>query len=247
MILRYFGHEVEFGENKKYPPIEINLENGKNVEIIGKIDRVDIAKDEEGRYLRIIDYKSSNNYIQLNDVAYGLQLQLLTYLDAISKIEDVEPAAVLYFNLIEERLDKRKTKEEIEQEIKKNFKMKGLLVADVKLIKMMDKSLEDGSSDIVPAYISKDGKISEKKSSVASKEQFKLLQKYIIKTIKNISKEILSGNIDIKPYYKAKKTPCDFCTYKAICQFDRNNFCNSYNYIKNLTKDEVWEKIEKES
>jgi len=93
--------------------------------------------------------------IKLNDVAYGLQLQLLTYLDATCKIEDVEPAAVLYFNLIEEKLDKRKTKEEIEQEIKKNFKMKGLLVADVKLIKMMDKTLETGGSDIIPAYISK--------------------------------------------------------------------------------------------
>ena len=30
----------------------------------------------------------------------GCQLQLLTYLDAVCKIEDVEEAAVLYFNLI---------------------------------------------------------------------------------------------------------------------------------------------------
>ena len=29
-----FGHEVEFGENSKYPPIEITLDNGKKVEII---------------------------------------------------------------------------------------------------------------------------------------------------------------------------------------------------------------------
>lgn len=119
---------------------------------------MDIAKDEEGKYLRIIDYKSSNNMIKLNDVAYGLKLQLLTYLDAMCKIEDVEPAAVLYFNLIEEKLDKRKTKEEIEQEIKKNFKMKGLIAADVKLVKMMDKSLETGASDIIPVYISKERK-----------------------------------------------------------------------------------------
>lgn len=112
-----------------------------------------MAKDEEGRYLRIIDYKSSKNYIELNDVAYGLKLQLLTYLDAVAKLEDLEPVAILYFNLIEERLDKRKTKEEIEEDIKKNFRMNGLITADVKLIKMMDKSLETGASNIVPAYI----------------------------------------------------------------------------------------------
>ncbi len=239
-----FGHEVEFGEGKKYPPIEIELDGGKKVEIIGKIDRVDIAKDENGKYLRIIDYKSSDNFIKLNDVVYGLKLQLLTYLDAACKMENVEPAAVLYFNLVEEKLDKRKTKEEIEEEIKKNFRMKGLLVADVKLIKMMDKTLETGSSNIVPAYIKSDGEIAESKSSVLPRDNFKMLQKYIIKTIKNISKEILSGNINIKPYYKNKETPCEYCNYKAICGFDNNKFSNEYNYIPNLTKEEILQKIE---
>ena len=128
----------------------------KKQKSFGKIDRIDIAKDEEGRYLRIIDYKSSNYDINLDNVVYGLQLQLLTYLDAVCKIEDLEPAAVLYFNLIEEKLDKRKTKEEIEDEIRKNFKMKGLVAADVKLIKMMDKSLEVGTSNIIPAGITKE-------------------------------------------------------------------------------------------
>ncbi len=153
---------------------------------------MDIAKDEQGRYLRIIDYKSSENYIKLNDVAYGLQLQLLTYLDAISKIEDFEPVAVLYFNAVEEKLDKRKSPEEIEEDIKQNFRMKGLLVNDVKLIKMMDKSLETGSSSIVPATLKSDGTIYEQRTSGISREKFNVLQKYIIKTIKNISKEILS-------------------------------------------------------
>ena len=186
------GHEIEFGEGKKYPPIEINLEDGKKVEIVGKIDRVDVAKDEEGKYLRIIDYKSSNNFISLNDVAYGLQLQLLTYLDATCKIENAEAAAVLYFNLIEEKIDKRRKPEEIEEDIRKNFKMKGLILAEVKIVKMMDKSLESGYSNVIPVMVKKDGEISEKKSNVASKEQFDALQNHIIRTVKEISKEILS-------------------------------------------------------
>ena len=43
---------------KDYPAIEIALENGKKLEIEGKIDRADIAKAKDGTYLRIIDYKS---------------------------------------------------------------------------------------------------------------------------------------------------------------------------------------------
>ncbi len=239
-----FGHEVEFGENKKYPPIEIELDDGKKVQITGKIDRVDIAKDEEGKYLRIIDYKSSDTFIKLNDVAYGLQLQLLTYLDAVSKIENLIPTAVLYFNIVEGNIDKRKTKEEIEEEIKKSFRMKGLIANNVKLIKMMDKTLDTGASNIIPASLKQDGEIMERGTSGVNEEQFKALQKYIIKTIKNISKEILSGKIDIKPYYKNKQTPCDYCEYKSICQFDKNKLCNEYNYINDLTKEELWEKIE---
>ena len=214
----------------------------------GKIDRIDIAKGSKGKFLRIIDYKSSVKDIDLNDVVYGLQLQLLTYLDAVSKKEELDPAGVLYFNLIEPiiKADKKKTEEELEDEIKKRFKMKGLVLADVKVIKMMDKSLEKGYSNLVPVYIGKDEEISERSSSVASKEQFEMLQKYIIKTIKNISKEILSGKIDIKPYYKNKKTPCEYCEYKGICQFDKNKFGNEYNYIRKIKKEEIWEKIKEE-
>ena len=176
---------------------------------------------------------------------YGLQLQLLTYLDAVCKKEDLEPAGVLYFNLIEPiiKSDKRKTEEELEEEIKKRFKMKGLVLADVKVIKMMDKSLETGYSSLVPVYVGKDDKISEKSSSTATKEQFEILQKYIIRTIKDISKEILSGNIDIKPYYKNKKTPCEYCEYKSICQFDKNKFGNEYSYIKELKKEDIWDRL----
>lgn len=151
----------------------------------------------------------------------------------------------MYFNLIEPiiKADKKKTEEELEEEIRKRFKMKGLVLADVKVVKMMDKSLEKGYSNMIPVYLDKDENISEKSSSVATKEQFEILQKYIIKTIKNISKEILSGKIDIVPYYKNKKTPCEYCEYKSICQFDKNKFGNEYNYVPDFSKEEIWEKL----
>ena len=41
------GNEVEFKSGGKYPPIELNLENGRKIEITGKIDRIDIAEDEK--------------------------------------------------------------------------------------------------------------------------------------------------------------------------------------------------------
>ena len=102
------GHEIEFNKGKQYEPIVLELNNGKKVEITGKIDRVDIAKTTDGNYIRIIDYKSSIKNIDLNEVVAGLQLQLLTYLDATCKIENMLPAGVLYFNLIDPIINSNK-------------------------------------------------------------------------------------------------------------------------------------------
>ena len=240
-----FGTEIEFKSGKEYSPIIIENEDGKKIEITGKIDRVDIAQNQDGKYLRIIDYKSSIKDIDLNDVMYGMQIQLLTYLDAISKEEETIPAGILYFNLIEPviKSNKNVTQEELEDEIRKQFKMKGLILADVKVAKMMDKNLEKGYSKIIPAYIDSNENISPRLSSSVTREQFEMLQNHVIKTIKDISKEILKGNIDIKPYYKNKKTACTYCEYKPICKFDSNNSDNKYNYITKLKDEEIWEKI----
>lgn len=244
-----FANELEFKKGKEYSPITIPLEDGKKVEITGKIDRVDLAKTENGKYLRIIDYKSSVKNIDLNQVVAGIQIQLLTYLDAACEIEEVMPAGVLYYNLIEPilKVNKKIDKEQIEEELKKQFKMNGFVLADINIVKMMDKSLDAGYSKVVPVYLDKEGNINKSRSNTITKEQFEDLRKYTKDIIKQISNEILSGNIEINPYYqkKNKKTPCDYCEYKEICNFKDNNNC-SYRYIENLKKEEILENIRKE-
>ncbi len=240
-----YGNEVEFDEGKRYKPIVMELDDNRKVEITGKIDRIDIADDGTSKYLRIIDYKSSYKNIDLNSVYSGLQIQLLTYLDAICKEDNVDPAGVLYFNLIDPVIKSKRdmTEEEIENEIRKKFKMQGLILADVNVVKMMDTKLESGQSNIVPAYIGANGDLSDKKTSGVSRKQFNYLQKYMNVIIKQIAEEILSGNINIHPYYKKKKTPCEYCEYRAICGFNTGMPNNKYNYISEMGKEEVLEMI----
>lgn len=241
------GTEVEFGEKGRYKPIRLELEDGKKIEITGKIDRIDTAKNDDGKYLRIIDYKSSAKNIDLNEVYAGLQIQLLTYMDAICKEEDIFPAGIFYFSLLEQmvKAEKKMTEQEIEDMIRKNFRMKGLIIADVKIIRMNDKELKSGSSKLVPAAITSSGTVNEKWTSGVSKEDFKVLQDYIYKTIKDISKEIFSGKIDLKPYYKKGKTPCSYCEYKSICGFNPKITDNKYNYIPEKSKDEIIENMKR--
>ena len=155
------GNEIEFKKGKEYKPIEITTTDGRKVEITGKIDRIDLAKDETGKYIRIIDYKSSAKDINLNEVLAGLQLQLITYLDAVCQEQDVIPAGVLYFGLTEPKLDKVKnakniTAEEIEEKIREHFRMNGLVLAEMNVINMMDNKLKDGEkSTTIPVKLKK--------------------------------------------------------------------------------------------
>ena len=154
---------------------------------------------------------------------------------------------MLYFNLIDPIISKNRnlSDEEIEEEIRKAFKMKGLILSDIKIIKMMDNTLDTGSSNIIPVALDKDGNISNTRSSVITKEEFTLLQKKIRKLIKQISNEILSGKIEIKPTYNAKekKSACEYCPYKTICGFNPKQ--NGYSYVPNKTKDEIFEELER--
>ena len=82
--------------------------------------------------------------------------------------------------------------DEIKNEIRKNFRMNGLVLADINIIKMMDTSLESSSSsNIIPVTLKKDGEISESKSSTINKDEFSELQNKVNRVIKEISSEIL--------------------------------------------------------
>ena len=242
---KLLGHELAFGgKGASYDSIKIDFDD-KHIELSGKIDRVDTAKLSDEEYIRIIDYKSSVKDLDLNQVLAGLQIQLITYLDAACKERKANPSGILYLGLIDNviRASKNLSVEEIEAKIKQQFRMKGLVLADINVIKMMDKNIENGKqSDIIPVYLSKDGEIT-KKSNAVNKEDFERLTKKVKEIIKELSKEILEGSIDIKPYKYNQKTGCDYCSYKSICMFNTLFEGNDYYRIPKKEKELLLEEI----
>lgn len=112
----------------------------------------------------------------------------------------------------------------------KNLKMKGLILNDPNVIRDMD-NIISGISDIIPVMVKKDGGVSEGRSSVATKEEFETLRKYVRYTIIEICEEMLEGNIEIKPYKKKDGSSCDYCIYSSVCKFDTNIRGNKYNIL----------------
>lgn len=245
-------YELSFDIDGDYPPIAMELHSGEVINLIGRVDRVDLLQKDGSTYLKIIDYKSGAKEFKLSDVYYGLQLQLLIYLDAIltelaerSGING-EPGALLYLKLddpiVKNTVDM--SDEEIEKSIIKNLKMKGLILNDPNVIRDMD-NIISGISDIIPVMVKKDGGVSEGRSSVATKEEFETLRKYVRYTIIEICEEMLEGNIEIKPYKKKEGSSCDYCIYSSVCKFDTNIRGNKYNILIDKKDEEVWDDIKK--
>ncbi|WP_028402539.1 helicase-exonuclease AddAB subunit AddB [Ectobacillus panaciterrae] len=248
--------EVPFGMgNGALPPLQFQLANGARMEVVGRIDRVDKAESEQGTFLRIIDYKSSAKSLDVTEVYYGLALQMLTYLDVV--IENAgkwvkngasaAPAGVLYFHIHNPMIDVKSSlsEEEIEQEILRKFKMKGLLLGDTDVVRLMDSTLTSGSSDIVSAGLKKDGSFSAY-SSVASEQEFGMLKNHVRRTFQDIGTNITDGVIDIAPYKLKTKAACTFCQFKSVCQFDESLEENSYRSLKPLKGSEALQKIREE-
>ena len=237
-------YEVDFGVYGKYPPIKIVLTNGEEINLRGQIDRVDELNSEEGKYIRIIDYKSSKRELSLTDIYHGLQLQLLVYLDAILESNiGAKPAGILYSSIDDPiaKFDENKEDDDIREEILKKLKMQGLLIKDPNIIKEMDKSLASGersTSLIIPANLNKDGSLGRYTKGVTI-EEFEVIRKYVKETIKDICEDMLDGNISIAPYKNKDKNSCEFCEYSSVCQFDSSLKDNNYKIINKKSDDEI--------
>lgn len=237
-------YEVDFSVKGKYPPIKIILNNGEEINLRGQIDRVDEFENEDGRYIRIVDYKSGKKDLSLTDIYHGIQLQLLVYLDAILESgNDLNPAAILYSRIDDPivKFDENKDDEEIRENILKNLKMQGLLIKDSNIIKEMDKSLANGersTSLVIPANLNKDGTLGRHTKGVSS-EEFEVIRKYVKDLIKDLCEDMLDGNISISPYKNKDKNSCTFCNYSAICQFDTTLKDNKYKVINKKSDDEI--------
>lgn len=244
------------GQHEQLPPLEIDLTGGKKMFMRGRIDRVDSATIDDRSYLRIVDYKSSARDLDLNEVYYGLSLQVLTYLDVAMENSsywlsgEAEPAGVLYVHVHNPmlKLDKDLTDSEIEEDRLKQYKMKGLLSENAEAILSMDEHLEEssGHSKIIPVYMKKDGTPSESQSRIVPVNDMKKLQHFVRRKHQEAGNGILSGDTAISPYKLKAKTACDYCQFAAVCQFDPSDGKQGYRQLMQAKPNDIVDKIRKE-
>jgi ATP-dependent helicase/nuclease subunit B len=247
------GLELGFGPNEKLPPLRFSLNDGTEMEIVGRIDRVDIASGTSETLLRVIDYKSSSTRLNMAEVYYGLSLQMLTYLDVAvthSRLwlgKDAHAGGLLYFHVHHPiiQADNRLTPEAAHEELFKRFRMKGVVLAEEETVRLMDSSLNTGHSRLIPVAVKADGSF-YKSASVMSRQQWGALRQHGRDMIQQIGNRIVEGQVDIHPYRMGQQLACTFCEYKPVCQIDTLVEGNSIKPLSQYPQDTVWQMISRQ-
>lgn len=249
------GHEVGFGLREALPPIVIALKDGGSLILNGKIDRVDFLDADGTRYVKIIDYKSGSKVFSFQDIFYGLQLQLLLYLNAYLKYYQKtgaawKPGGVFYFRIADPTLTVQQelSAEQIEALLYEKMQMSGLLLQEDAVILGMDRSLLapngetlSGSSVIVPVGFTKKGEPSAA-SNLASEAQYEAILAFAAQRAKEIGEQMQDGVIAPLPFRDGTRTPCSYCSFRAIC---RHAYAPQpqWRRLKKIGRKEFWETI----
>lgn len=241
-----FHFEMAFGRNQLLPPIRIEAENGRIVYIEGRIDRIDVLKSEEEEYMKVIDYKSGNEKVVKKEILSGYKLQLMLYMNAVisgmSRLypkKRIKPAGVFYFKIQEpvvdaenkEDLEEAALKAFLEQELRKEFKMDGIVVNDLHVIDGLDEAFT-GYSQIIRVRKKKDGTVSGTGDFAAlSPEEFCRLQEHVAELTKDLCGAFAAGDVSVAPKRgDGDTTACTFCDYHSICMFDRS--CTGFHFVR---------------
>ena len=244
------GFEVSFSAADNLSAMKIALSESEALHLRGRIDRMDVCEDGGKVYVKIIDYKSGSTSFDLLALYYGLQLQLVVYMDAVTEMaqhhypdKEVVPAGILYYNIADPLAEKKgqPDPEKIDAEILKKLRMNGLVNSELKVVRHLDRTIEK-ESDVIPVVL-KDGEVQAGRSSVANRERFARLSQFVHRKLKEAGQEILDGEIGVAPYKNGQRTACDYCPYHAVCGFDRKTSGYEFNRWKNRKTEEIWEEI----
>ncbi len=201
--------------------------DGKSLVFGGIIDRVDVCNIGDEKYLRIIDYKSSKKVINEVSLAWGINMQMLTYLFAVCGENGIysgyKPAGVLYTPMEISVIDIEQSKvDEFNQTaLDTQLKNTGLLIDRKDILDKMEHGL---GGKYIPAKLKKDGEF-DSYSNVISENGIEKLKEFVYSSISEAGESILNGNAEAVPLKMGKKIPCSYCIYANVCGNGDGKIC----------------------
>ncbi len=202
------GTEIRFGAGELFPPIPLELEDGKTLLLEGVIDRVDRAVSTDSELYRVIDYKSSAKKIDYGAVLAGIDLQLPLYLRAVTAVKGI-PAA-MYFMPV--KVDQPSDGQDPKEILARNFRLNGLTLSQPEILSCTDSGLSTSSDIVYNLSMGTKGF----RGNICDCTEMTRLMDYSVKSAVDSGNRMFSGGISVNPTEKS----CKYCEFRGICRFD---------------------------
>lgn len=246
--------EVSFEDAGDLEAVNVTLAEKGRICLQGRIDRIDTVETDDSVYVKIIDYKSGMTQFDPVSLYYGLQLQLVVYLNAALEMEqrrhrekEIVPAGIFYYRMQDPVLEKEPgaLDEQTQEKLLKKLRPDGILNSDGPILQMFDSHLNEDSL-VAPVGVKKDGSV-KAASSTATTEQFAALCDFVTRRLSAMGEQILDGEIAAEPFADRTGSACDYCVYSDVCGFDRKLPQKFRKRKAEIDKKEAWERIVRES
>ena len=244
------SYEMSFSSVSDLESVNIALSEEERMQLSGRIDRVDTLTEEDKLYVKVVDYKSGGRKFNLAALYYGLQLQLVVYMNAALEREkkrhpdkEVLPAAMLYYHVYDPMVpaEAELTPEEINASLLEQLRAGGVVNSDGEIARRLDGEAV-AKSDVIPVEYKKDGSFSAR-SSVLSGEELAEISSFVGRKVRALGREILDGNIALNPYENGAESACTYCSFQGVCGFHEGLAGCTQRRLKEMDKEEVMERI----
>lgn len=221
-MLEYLNKQKEVCSLDKYL-FETNLNVSKvyediPVNFIGFIDKVMMGKYNDKDVIAVVDYKTGDKSVNLDNLEYGLNMQLPIYLYLLKKSDIFKNSIIAGFyieRVLNNVLNRDKVKSLKEQK-EENLRLSGYTNSNETIISLIDSNYKH-SKFIKNLRFKKDGSFYNNCKVLSNSEMDDLIKRVDI-IIDNTIKGIIEGNFNINPKVKNGKTiACTYCKFRDIC------------------------------
>lgn len=208
----------ENGDGEILPPLTLTLRDGREIELVGKVDRLDRYTDGKETYIRVVDYKTGSNTFSFSELYYGIKLQLPLYCRAVRKLGKV--AGMFYLHIQDAIADEKSLETEAVEDVElKQYRLAGIMVCEEPLARAMDREGQ-GYSLIIPAQFTQSGLSRRKDDKLLSMDQMEVLLEYAQEKAAESAQRILEGATQCAPIKIGQASTCDRCDYAAVCRYE---------------------------
>ena len=216
---------TSFNNYKYESKYEIDKTTSMSIKFIGFIDKLLIKEESDKTYLLIVDYKTGEPLLKLNNCYYGLNMQLpiYLYLSKNSGINNLEVVGFYLQHILSKniKIDPNKT---IEIQKEDDLKLQGYTISDEDIISKIDNTYEN-SKLIKSLSTTKNG--FNKNSKLLTKKEMDSLYNLVDKKINDARDSIINADFEIDPKRIGdENVSCKYCKFKDICYMNESNIKN---------------------